>query len=738
MSSATTWEADGVPVSASPPVGYFAPTGTAYRVVEFPHISAGSDLGVTMTLNVADTLTDVEFSPQNLQAPLSSSWTTLNFGSPTGIDIFGEPAVNLSNLSSFPTQTTLASTILAGDTVELEIWETWGGDSVENTATTTEDGPTTVLYFTDLTDPEESGSPFLTDGPLYLASYVERGALRSAIHVTGSFHQDTLRPSLSEFGPPADSSPSRFRTDLPEIRPYGYATEPIQSVDVGGDVRTGVGSSVASFFIGHAFNPGPPDGTEVLFDLSLTDLANNPMESSIQGRAVRRGFVGVDPALGGVTVECFNKRSLNPISGATVYIQDAGGGSLLEDSATTGSGGTVSFDDSVLTGSRNGPQTITVIHPNFHAVTLVGVDASLVSLPLREKSAPSESLSLTVSGQTSGLLRVATPLLGETSTKSEPDFMLDFDLDQAFSSLTVLPDRPAWFSAFYEVDSHAGGGAQPYFDLYAIEPRVLVDAPDSSRSSLANPLLGLLPSTNSSLPGSEEYLFEIQSMASGGGFSGLTERTAITLSPLPGLAGPAITGVGGLNGLNASVELEQALQTLAEAEGGLPGKTILQVYAEDADGDRIIGRVGIDVVSNPPALPSLTLPGVPTPAAPTGLSWPNITLNFTDVLTGEGDWNRLLLVDDSLSPTEWDIWVPADSDSVADSVILPTLAPASGSASDAPPLAFGSGELWTLQVEAFDLPDATFTSPSGIFFAQLLRDCMGWALTIPSTGFEVQ
>ncbi|MDP7245804.1 MAG: Ig-like domain-containing protein [Planctomycetota bacterium] len=740
VSAATTWKADGTSVNAGTPVGYFPPSGSpdAYRVVEFSHLSSESDLGVTMTLDVADTIMDIEFTPQSLQAPLSVSWTTLNFGAPSALDIFGEPAVNLANISIFPTEATLPATSLAGDTVELEIWETWGGNSVDNTMTSSANGPTTVLYFTDLTDPFEAGAPILSDGPLYLAAYIERSGLRSAILVTSEFHQDTNPPSLREFGPPSDSSPSRFRTDLPEIRPYGYATEPIQAVDIGGDVRTGTGSSTASFFIGHAFDPGPPDGTETLFDYTLTDLANNPMESSMQGRAIRRGFVGMDAALGMVTVECFNKRSLTPISGATVYIQNADGGSLLEDHGSTGSGGTFIFDDSAMPGARSGAQTITIVHPSFHAVTLVGVDASLVSLPLREKSAPTETLSLTVAGQTTGLVRVASPLLGETITQPEPDFMLDYDLEQSFNSLTVLPDRPGWFSGFYEVADHAGGGAQTYFNQYAIEPRVLVDAPDSSSSSLAFPILGLLPSTNSALPGAEEYLFEVQSMVPGGGFSGLTERTAMTLSPLPGLPGPAITGVGGLSGLNASVEMESVLQTLAEAEGATAAKTLFQVYAEDGDGDRILARTSIDVVSNPPPLASMTLPGVPAPLAPTGTTWPNITLNFTDVLAGEGDWNRLILVDDSLSPTEWDLWVPSDSDSAADSVILPTLALTSSSASEDPPLSFGSGISWTLQVEAFDMPDAVFTGPEGIFFAQLPRDCMGWALTIPSNGFEVQ
>jgi len=133
----------------------------------------------------------------------------------------------------------------------------------------------------------------------------------------------------------------------------------------------------------------------------------------------------------------------------------------------------------------------------------------------------------------------------------------------------------------------------------------------------------------------------------------------------------------------------------------------------------------------------------PTNSAGAGsLVWPDIELTFPDVLDdtidGSEDWYHLTLVDSDTPASEWDIWLNADSDSVAESVILPALAPASGTSSDGSPLLTTPGSTWTLAVSAFNLDSTKFPSANGTFFAALFRDCDSWSTSVPGTPFNVQ
>ncbi|RMH02450.1 MAG: hypothetical protein D6702_08895 [Planctomycetota bacterium] len=730
VSGAVDLLADGAPAAYGVPESH-----SGDRVVVFPHVDDDLDLGAALTLDVDTTITDTEFTPLPLAEPWHAAWTTLALARPSGIDLAAAPAVNLGNLTAFPTGVQVGGSALPSDRAGLEIWEAAGADHVAAELPAVA-GPGTIAFTTDLGD--GAGGPLLADGPLVVGAWLERDGRRTTLRVASTLFQDTVRPRLVEFGPPTASIPSRFSTDLPELRPYGLASETISAVEVEvppnpSATRTTALPSPDRFFLGGAFPVGQVAEGPFPFSVRLTDAAGNPMLDPVAGSAVFRGFVGPDPAVGGLTVVAFDQRTLQPVAGATVFVEDFGGAPANEDAGTTGSGGAVVFDDAVLPGARTGPQTVTIIHPSYHAVTVAGVDASFLSVPLREKTPPVKTVSPAVSGVAGGTGRFVSPLLAGAGNVPDPDAATDLELPIGFGSIQILPDRPGWFAAFHDVADYGGDPVTGrYFDLFAVDPRILLDAAGGSSGSSPTPLLEMTPS---SLAGtvSSDWIYPL-TLAFGAGFDPPVGRSSVAAGArIPGMLGLALTGTGSISGSLAAVELEQALQALAVAEGAPAGQTVLQFWAEDADGDQALRRIEVAAVAAPPPA-LLTLLDIALPLGPNGdQTWPAVSLSFDDTLGGSGDWYRLVLTDNDLTPDEWEIWLPAAATS--GSLDLPALRAAPGADPAAPPLLTDPGNAWTLTVETFAL--APGTAVNGIFFRQLFRDAYGWTRSTPGAPFSV-
>ncbi|MBL7008319.1 MAG: Ig-like domain-containing protein, partial [Planctomycetes bacterium] len=307
VSGAVDLQADGLAAAYGLPVGH-----SNDRVIEFAHLDDELDLGAAMTVEISTDITDTEFVPQNLAEAYSAAWTTFGLARPSGIDIGAEAAANLGNLDAFPTNVAVGASALVTDVAHLEVWEGLGSDQVSGDQPAV-NGPGSVAFVSDLSD--GNGAPVLADGLLTIGAFLQRGALRTTFRVQQSFFQDTVRPVLVEFGPPAASIPSRFSTDLPEFRPYGLASEPISAVEVEfapnpASTRTTLLPSPDKFFLGDAFPLPQVSGGPFAFTARLTDAAGNQMVDPVAGSAVFRGFTGPAPAAGTVSVLAFNARGL--------------------------------------------------------------------------------------------------------------------------------------------------------------------------------------------------------------------------------------------------------------------------------------------------------------------------------------------------------------------------------------------------------------------------------------------
>ncbi len=741
-----------VSISAPGGVGDFGVPviSNSEQVVEFPHQDSANDLGINIGVDVLDTIVDLEAGVQ-LASTYSASWDSLNFAPATSIGTNGELFVNLANYSAFPSNINLGASSLTGDVVKLEIWDTFGLNHIADASSSVVDGVTTVAFNADLGD-AVLGFPAFADGPLTIAAWVERSGTSSTVEILSTIIQDTNPPVLSQMGPPFTGVSTRMSTDLSNVRPYGKASEPILTVDItyplgGATSSRSAGPSGDGFFIGNHFDPGVADGAIAEFEIRLTDLAGNQMDDPVKCTAYRRGFVGAQVSTGDLTVEVVDAQSLAPLPGATIYLEDfqsafTAAGLRNEDSGATGSDGRNSFS------GRVGLQTITVIMAGYHPFTLLGSTADFVSIPLRPEVWDSVTVSPSITGGLSGEVTFASGMFSDNPGERLPSGLIDASLPLAFNSYAVIPDRPGWFAGFHEVAEYGGGGTT-YYDLFSLEPRFLVDAPSSSGGSTVIPTLSFGSTTNAT-NATTNSIWSFQ-VAPSLGYNGPRSDGAITTtSSIPGIQGNAITGVGAISGVNAEAEMELALHLAAVNEGALSSTSRCQIFVVDDDGDQSLTRYSVtgDLETAVVNGQAISFAGIsestpPTNSAGAGsLVWPDIELTFPDVLDdtidGSEDWYHLTLVDSDTPASEWDIWLNADSDSVAESVILPALAPASGTSSDGSPLLTTPGSTWTLAVSAFNLDSTKFPSANGTFFAALFRDCDSWSTSVPGTPFNVQ
>ncbi len=706
------------------------------RVFSFPHLDDARDLGATVQLDVADTLTDAAFIPQALVAPFASSFDTLDFARPSSVGFdpaaFAPfaPAVNLDNVDLFPVRVELPVSVLASDTTTLLAHET--GDSVLLSQDLLA-GAGTVDFDFDFTD-GQGAQQFAAGSRVVLAAYVERGGLRSTVQVlrdeddledTVAF--DTVRPVLFSYGPPAGPFGSSFVTDLAELRPYGRASEDIAQTSVtfppGGSavVRDSLTPAGSGTFIGPAFVAGIPEEGPLPFEVLLTDVAGNTASLSSPGTVSFRGFLGPDDlatAAGELRVVAFDRDGLQLLSGVQVLIEDFGGGN--EDSGLTGSDGAIEFS------GRVGKQTVTLTVPGYDALSVVGFDCSLLSLPLVSELAGAGAVSPSVTGVNGGVVTVAGNLLAEDATGPEPDGLQEVDLDDLFSpGITQRLQRPGWFVGFQEVQAFPA--LDRYYRFVGLDPRILLEP--STGSSLTVPQLALAESSNQ-VADTTDQQYPLQ-VSAGLALGTITASSASVLSLVPGLAGLAAVGVGSVDlsggGTNGTVELELTLLDAAVAEGGSAAEVLLQVYAQDDDGDEVVARTTATVATTPAATP-LTLPDVPVVSgAWSGAAYP-FTRPFSDPLGGGPGLYRMTIEDDAVDARAWQLWIMASS-SGGGSLTLPSLRETAGGAIGTPPLDQSPGVSWTAGLEAFTMP-AGFSERS-FFLSDLERLAEAWARAVP-------
>lgn len=713
----------------------------ADRVFTFPHTDDSRDLSATIDLAIADTLTDAAFIPQPLDAPFASDFKTLGFARPSSVGFDAAafapftPAVNLDNVDMFPVRVTLPVSVMPTDTTTLLAHESGDSPLIANSLPT---GAGTVNFSMDFT--EKGESQFTAGSDITLSAYVERNGRRSTVQVLRNtegdettVRHDTVRPVLFSYGPPSGQFGSRFVTDLPSLRPYGRASEDIAQTSVqfppstSAVVRESPTPAGGNTFIGPAFAGGLPVEGPLPFEVNLTDVAGNTALISSPGTVVFRGFLGADNLTtsgGNLRVVAFDKDGLQLLSGVKVYVQNFGGGNA--NFGLTGSDGAIEFT------GRSGKQTITMIVPGYESMSMVGFNTSLMSLPMTSTIAAAGSVSPIVSGVNSGVVTVGGNLLADSAVMSDPDLLQSVDLDNLFSpGVSQRLQRPAWYVGFHELQTFPA--ADRYYRFVGLDARLLLEP--STGASVVVPELEMGESTNQ-LASATDYQYPLN-ISPGAGLGAVSQSSASVLSAIPGLIGLATIGVGSVDlsggGTNGAAELELSLLDAAVTEGASASSVLLQVYAQDGDGDEVVARVASTVATTPGAT-AVALPNVPVVAgAWTGASYP-FTRPFSDSLGGGPGLYRMTIEDDSTSGNAWQLWIAASS-AGGGSLTLPNLRESSGGAIGTPPLDQSPGVSWTASMEAFHLPVGFLER--AFFFTSLDHTAEAWARAVagPALAF---
>ena len=710
------------------------------RVFGFPHVSDALDLGANLRLAIDTSITDAEFVPQSLSASYQADWASLAFGRPSSVQFDDadftpfEPAANLGNFDLFPVDVVVPVSVLSSDSVHLWAHEDSTSDYVQESTLA---GGGVAAFTLDLG--EGSGtSVFGSRSELVLGAFVERAGKRSNVQtfrdedgLEDTVPHDMVRPVLYSYGPPSGTFGSQFVVDTPHFRPYGRASEPIRRVTathpptLGGQTRDVETPSAANAFIGPAFDPLSITEGPLAFDITLTDEAGNAASIASPGQVEFRGFLSTEANTSGeVRVVAFDQVSLQPISGATVYVEDFGAGN--EDSATTGSDGSWTFT------GRSGDQSFTIIADGYHAVSVMGVDVAELSAPLVQKGRSAASLTPAVTGLNTGTLTIPFSTSATAAGGFDPDGIQSYDLEDLFAlGLQARHDRPAWFAAFHDVVAYPA--SDRYYRFFAADERLLADP--STTSVPVPPRFTMVESTNQ-VASSTDYIYPIQ--ASGGVGLSLppVSGSASLVTTIPGLLGTCAVGAGSVDfsggGTNGAVEMELSLMSAAVAEGATSGLASLQVYAKDSDGDEAMARVEVTVTASPSATP-IALPDIPSvSAAWSGSSYP-YTRSFTDTLTTSQGFYRLTVEDSSLDAGQWHLWFSASAGS-GGSLELPTLKASAAGAVGTPPLDTTAGGHWVAHLEAMEM--AAGFHERGFFFTELERDAESWASSADSPTLD--
>ncbi|MFT7516888.1 MAG: hypothetical protein ACI84O_000673 [Myxococcota bacterium] len=727
----------------------FASRHAGDRVFSFDHNDDANDLAANLQLNINTTIADSSISHLFLANSYQSNWLTMSLQRPQEIQLDNldfdpfVPAANLANYQLFPLQVLMPVGSLATDPVVLRIHQ-YDENNIEDERLVTAElvaGAGLVNFDVDLTATllGVQAPVFEAVSEMLLAAYTERGGLRTAVvlHLNDDAQfepviHDLIPPAFTQFGPPFGSFLGQFRSSLPVVRPYGLATESLGKInlDVAGDRVVPVVSE-DNFFIANSFDPAPAAVTEgpEPFVLELTDAVGNTAFSPVTAEAHFSGFVGgndLATASGIMRIVALDANHLFPIGGATVHIEDFGGGN--EDFAISGSGGSVTFS------GRVGAQTVTIQRLGWHATTLVGVDASIVSLPLSPESSIQVSVSPQILNLTSGISQIGSNTLA-TSAGDSDEFMIQyFDLDQLFGDfISSAINRPGWFVAFHDVESFSGPIVKRYFRFVGVEERIIT-APSTASGAIV-PTIAMAESSNTVAP-STNYIYPVV-ITAGSGFTGAPVISGVTISTvIPGLSGPVVVGAGSLDlsiiapAVNGAAELEINLLSEAIAEGADSLNVNLNVYAADASGNQVSAMVAASVATSP-ASAAVSMPDVPT----TGGAWAGgtypFTATFSDTLNLSEGMYEIVITDSSVAENVWDVYVMRSAAS-AGSIVLPSLLDAPGGLSPLIPLSTAPSVSWRAYTSAYEMAPAF--SEIGFFLNVIKRDRISWAKSAVVAG----
>lgn len=707
------------------------------RVFSFDHQNDGSDLDANIRFDVSTFIADTSLLHMFMADAYTSVWQSMDLQRPQEIQFdlaaFGDfsPAANLINYQAFPVEVLMPPFALPADEVKLRVhqFDASHNDDARLVEEESIAGGGTVSFVLDLAEDlfGVSTPVFEPESEMLIGAYTERNGVRSTVSLrldaAGEFEaiaHDLIPPSLVQFGPAYGSFQSQFRSTLPIVRPYGIASEAIGEVIVSGDSRVVPLVSDNTFFMGHAFDPGLLTITEgpVAFDLELVDAAGNPSVSTVNAEAHFSGFVGGTDLVasgGAIRVIAIDKQNLFPIGGATIHIENLGGGN--EDVETSGSDGAVAFF------GRVGPQTVTIQRPGWQAITIIGIEASVISLPLTAESSASVSVSPQIGNINTGTSQISSNTLADSNGNADESMAQDYDLDALFGdSVSSQPNQPGWFVSFHDVEIFSVSPKR-YFRFVGLEEHVLV-APSTSSSSIM-PVIEMAESSNS-VAVTEEYIYDITVVLDPSMPSPNSGGASIS-TVIPGLRGPVVVGMGALGAGGAAAELEINLLNQAQQEGALPGDELrLNVHASDLAG-RQVSAMKLDDKEPFPASITSTLPAVPEFAvavwATLGTPYP-FTTDFDDTLAASAGMYEISIFDSSAEAGVWTV-LAMGSAAGGGVVVLPKLLDDPGDLTPDIPLATSPGTLWSSSVAAYEV--APPFSEIGFFFDAVKRDRISWA-----------
>ncbi|MDC3283148.1 Ig-like domain-containing protein, partial [Planctomycetota bacterium] len=714
------------------------------RVFSFEHQSDGSDLNATLQLDVNTFIADTSLLHQFMVNPYTSSWQSMDMQRPQSIQFdqvaFGDfsPAANLANYQTFPLEVVAAPFALPADEVKVRVHqfdENHGEDYrlVEAESVTGAGIASFILDFT--VDLFGTSTPvFEPESELLIGAYAERNGLRSTVSLhldpDGEFESiahDLIPPSLVQFGPPYGSFQSQFRSTLPIVRPYGVASEAIGEVIVDGDSRIVPLVSDDTFFIGNSFDPGLVTITDapVDFELGLADAAGNPALSIVNAVAHFSGFVGGTDLLtsgGDMRVIALDKENLFPLGGATIHIEDVGG--FNQDVGTSGSDGVVTFG-----GRNNVAQTVTIQRFGWQATTIIGVNASVISLPLTAETSSPISMSPQIGNLNSGISQISSNTLATVDGNADEFMAQDYDLDELFGdSVLSQINQPGWFVSFHEVGKISTNVSKNrYFRFVGLEEHVLV-APSTSSSAVV-PVIEMAESSNVvASPADPHYLYDLSvTLATSFGLGTIEDSGASVSTVIPGLKGHVVVGAGDNDGAELEINLFNQAQlegaSEIDREGASPGDNIIiNAYGLDIDGNEASGSSSLENVTDRlPSVP-ITVPGVPRVTSFTG-AYP-FTANYDATLAASGGMYEMTIVDNSAGAGVWNLIV-MHSASGGGAVVLPSLLDDPGDITASIPLSTSGSVKWFSSAVAYEM--GLLFSEIGFFFDAVRRDRISWA-----------
>ena len=723
------------------------------RVFSFDHRNDASDLDATIKLDVNTLIFDKSFDSLFMVSPYTSIWQNMNLQRPQAIQFdlafFGDfaPAANSINHRAFPLEVLMPPFALPADEVKLRVHQF---DANHNDDSRVVEGESVVggglaSFTLDLNEDVLGVSTpiFEYESEMLIGAYTERNGVRSTVSLRrdadGEFEpiaHDLIPPVVSQFGPAYGSNDTKFHCTLPIVRPYGVASEAIGAVAVNGDSRIVPLVSDDTFFIGKSFNPGAVTitGAEVPFELDLTDAAGNPSARTLSASARFSGFVGgtdLATSAGTMRVVAIDKQDLFPIDVATIHIEDFGGGN--EEVLTSGTDGAVTFL------GRVGKQTVTIQRPGWQATTIIGINASLISLPLTSEISLPVYVSPQIVNINTGTIPISSNTLAAVDGDSDESMVQDYDLDDFGIPVLSQPNHPGWFVAFDDVQAYSQS-PKAYFTFVGLEEHVIV-APSTSASAIV-PVIEMAESSNTVLATAGEdplYIYNFDVNTDELDFTPVPPGSTSISTVIPGLKGPVVVGVGALGNyptqpIAGAAELEINLLNEAQQEGASPSDKIrLNTYISDLLGNQVSFMVEVNKVPLGGSIGDPVVPGVPGVELWETDVYP-FTVDFDNTLSGgkEGIY-EITIIDSSPAERRWNVIAmrsaveETEDDPLLD-LLLPSLLDTPGGSRGTIPLETDVGVFdatWTLSVAAYEMAEEF--SEIGFFFDAVKRDRISWA-----------